>query len=345
MSVNCKLLFVYGSDDFLVDRRARLLYDKYCDGGEIFTWEQKFDIHLFVSGLCESLNTVPMFTSTNNIWIRGVSFFGGGETEEARNSLHLLRDRIGTLEGGVVLISACPVDRRTKLFKEFSQLSECYDVTDVGDKNFDEFIGAVCAENGVEIMDDAAALLQNLLGTDTRLLQLEVEKLATYLGGDRNAITYADVSLLVDPAHGGEFFQQVENFYSPNMDEKLDAIERYFYFTSEARPLIAALQNRTRLMIQLRALMDSGKIQRGRSLSKIQLDNLSKMYNVNASEKNSYNIFSQNPWYLTKLLGNVQRYPLHRLLDIQLALMDTIGRAANRYDDQVSLVREMALKF
>ncbi|MDR1255546.1 MAG: hypothetical protein LBJ94_01280 [Puniceicoccales bacterium] len=345
MSVNCKLLFVYGSDDFLVNRRARLLYDKYCDGGEIFTWEQKSDIRLFISELCESLSTVPMFTPTNNIWVRGVNFFGGGETEEARGSVNLLRDRIKTLGGGVVLLSACPVDRRTKLFKEFSQLAECHDVADISDKNFDEFIGAVCAENGVKITGDAAALLQNLLGTDTRLMQLEVEKLATYLCGDRNVITYADVSLLVDPAHGGEFFQQIENFYSPNVNEKLDAIERYFYFAGEARPLITALQNRTRLMVQLRALMDSGKIQRGRSLSKIQLDNLSKMFNVDASEKNSCNVFSQNPWYLSKLLGAVERYPLHRLFDIQLALMDAIGRAASHYDDQISVMRELALKF
>jgi len=153
------------------------------------------------------------------------------------------------------------------------------------------------------------------------------------------------VDLLIDPSNGGEFFQQIENLYLPSIDEKLDVIGRYFYFANEARLLIAGLQNRTRLMIQLRALVDSNKIQLGRSISKIQLENLAKLLNANVFEKNSCNVFSQNPWYLSKLLDSVSCYSLHRLLEIQLALMDALAEAASRYDDQVSVMKELALKF
>jgi DNA polymerase-3 subunit delta len=345
VSVNCKVLFVYGSDDFLVDRRARVLYDTYCENGEIFNCEQKSDVRLFVNKLCESLNTVPMFAPTNNVWVRGVNFFSGAESEEVKNSVAFLLDTVKKLNDGVVLISAHPVDKRTKLIKGLSQLAECYDVTDISDKNFDEFIRDVCAENVVKITNEAVALLQNLIGKDTRLMQFELEKLASYIYQDRDTITDKDVNLLVDPSSSGEFFQQIEKFYSPSIDEKLDAIGRYFYFVNEARPLIAGLQNRTRLMIQLRALVDSNKIQLDRSISKTQLENLAKLLNVNAFEKNSCNIFSQNPWYLSKLLDSVNRYSLHRLLDIQLALMDALAETTSRYDDQVSVIKELALKF
>jgi DNA polymerase-3 subunit delta len=343
--VNCKLLFVYGSDDFLVDRRARVLYDAHCENGEICNFAAKSDICRFIGDVCESLSTVPMFAAANNIWIRGVNFFGGAESEEAKNSVAHLLDRIKHLDRGVVIISAYPVDRRTKLFKELSQLAECQDVTDASNKTLDEFIRSVCAENGVKISDEATVLLQNLIGNDARLIQLEVEKLAGYIRNDHDTIACDDVNLLVDPANGGEFFQQIECFYSPNADEKLDAIERYFYFTSEVRPLIAGLQNRTRLMIQLRALVDGNKIQPGKSISKIHLEALSKLFNANVLEKNSCNVFAQNPWYLSKLLNGVERYPMRRLLDIQLALMDAIAETGNGYNDQVSIMKELSLKF
>jgi DNA polymerase-3 subunit delta len=338
-------LFVYGSDDFLVDRRARILYDAHCESGEICSFGPKFDVHRFIGDVCESLSTVPMFAAANNIWIRGVNFFGGAESEETKNSITGLLDRIKRLRRGVVIISAHPVDRRTKLFKELSQLAECHDVTDASDKTFDKFIRSVCAENGVKISGEAAVLLQNLVGNEARLIQLEVEKLASYIRNDHDTIAYDDVHLLVDPANGGEFFQQIECFYFPNAGEKLDAIERYFHFTNEIRPLIAGLQNRTRLMIQLRALLDGNKIQPGKPISKIHLETLSNSFNVNTLEKNSCNVFSQNPWYLSRLLEGVERYPLYRLLDIQLALMDAIAEGGNGCDNQASIIKELSLKF
>jgi DNA polymerase-3 subunit delta len=338
-------LFVYGSDDFLVNRRARILYDTYCDGGEIFSWEQKFDARLFIGRVCEAMNTVPMFAPTHDLWIRGVGFFSGAESEETKACFISLLDVIKSMKGGVVLISACPVDRRTELFKEFSQLAECHDVTDIGDKNCAAFIREVCENIGVGISNAAVDLLQNLVGKDTRLIQLELEKLANYIYQDHDVITRDDVSLLVDPANGGDFFQQIENFYLADMDAKLDSIERYFFFVNEARLLLGGLQNRTRLMIQLRALLDSGKIQMGRSVTKNQLDNLSKLFNIKNIAKNSCNIFSQNPWYLSKLLESVNRYSLPRLLGIQVAIMEALAETANHYDDQIAVMKELALKF
>jgi DNA polymerase-3 subunit delta len=345
MSVNCKLLFVYGGDDFLVDRRARVLYDTHCADGEIFSYDPKVDVSQFILSLCETLSTVPMFTSTNNVWVRGVRFLAGTESEETRAKIIPLVGTIKHLDGGVVLISASPVDRRTKLFKELSQLAECYDVTDISDKTFNEFIVATCKENGVKITADASALLRNLVGMNCRLAQLEIEKLASYICGDRGTITVEDVNLLVDASDGGEFFQQIEIFYSTDVEEKMSSIERYFYYTGDARPLIVGLQNRTRLLIQLRALIDSNKIQIGRSLSKVQLENIANILNINILEKNSYNVFSQNPWYLSKILAHAGRYSMEHLFDIQLALMDTIGSLARNYDDQVSAMRKLALKF
>jgi DNA polymerase-3 subunit delta len=338
-------LFVYGSDDLLVDHRARVLYDAHCENGEIFNCEQKSDIHLSINALCEFLHTVPMFSETNNIWIRGAHFFSGGETEGSKLEVARLLGAIKTCDECVILLSACPVDRRTKLFKEFSQLAECHEVADISDKILDEFIREICCKNGIEISADAAALLKNLIARDTRLLQGELEKLISYIYGDHGTISAADVSELVDASRGGEFFQQIENFYSPSMDEKLDAIGRYFYFTGEARPLIIGLQNRTRLMIQLRALADSNKILLGKSLSKLQLDGVANALNFPTAEKSSHNIFSQNPWYLSKLLGSVRRYSLDKLLHIQLALMAAIADAAREYGGQISLMKELALEF
>ncbi|MDE6432174.1 MAG: DNA polymerase III subunit delta [Opitutales bacterium] len=343
MSLN-NIMFVYGGDDFLVDRRARALYDSHCPNGEIFQYNPKTDLNTFINNIAESLRTIPLFSPTNNIWIRGINLSTISDAQQSAFST-LLNILQKTDKDNIIIISASPIDKRKKIFKEFSQLFNGQEVSDINEKTTYSFIDDVCASNNVKISHDAADAIQNLIGQNTRLLKLELDKLATYIHGDHTTITLDDVNTMIEATDDGDFFQQIEQFYSSDINETFNTLERYFYFNHEARPLLAGLQNRTRLMVQLRALVDAKLLPTNGAITANQLQNISQKMYCDNQAKSTYNIFSQNPWYLSKLLPTVHRYSLPQLEKLQVAIMDAIAESTEKYDDQLTVIKQLAYKF
>jgi DNA polymerase-3 subunit delta len=63
-----------------------------------------------------------------------------------------------------------------------------------------------------------------------------------------------------------------------------------------------------------------------------------------AAEKSSYNVFTQNPWYLGKLAGAAKLPPLRRLIDNQRAFIEAFGGIIDRPDEQEAVLRDMAVR-
>jgi len=80
-------------------------------------------------------------------------------------------------------------------------------------------------------------------------------------------------------------------------------------------------------MIQLRVLIDAGSIEvSSYGLNKNTLETLASEHNLpfaDPSTKSGFNIFSQNPWYLGKLALAVKQISLKKLIDFELALIQT----------------------
>ncbi len=125
--------------------------------------------------------------------------------------------------------------------------------------------GVVLAEAkalGATLEPGALELLLAKIGANSRLLIEEVRKLATYAGAG-GAISEAQVAELSPNAAEGDFFEAAEAFASGDLRWTLAAFQRHFFAGGHGRPVIAALQNRNRLLLQVRALLDSGEIRLG----------------------------------------------------------------------------------
>ncbi len=340
------ILFIYGSDDFLVDRRARALYKKLCPDATILQYDNKLDLTTYIKSIYENLNTISLFTNNNNIWIRGITFLGENISESYQASIKFLIETLQiAAKDSIIIISASPVDKRKKTFKEISQLSECQEVSNINENNIHDHITTLCHENNVSISPQAVELLYNLIGDDARLLKLEIDKLATYIFGDHNIITREDVATLVEPTCADEFFPQIEQFFSQDINKTFDMLERYIFFNHETRPLLIGLQNRIRLMIQIRALIDSQILPSKNSITAAKLSNIAQRFFCNATPKTSYNIFSQNPWYITNLLSTTNQYSLEHLLKLQMSIMHAISETSQRYNEQLTVIKQLAYKF
>ena len=77
--------------------------------------------------------------------------------------------------------------------------------------------------------------------------------MATFVGLESSGrIEEDDVREMVPDSLDSDFFETTDVFFTGNLQSTLDSIGRYFFTNKEARPLLASLQSRNRLLIQLR---------------------------------------------------------------------------------------------
>jgi DNA polymerase-3 subunit delta len=190
---------------------------------------------------------------------------------------------------------------------------------------------------------DARRLLRMKCGANTRLLEREVDKLATHVGpGGR--IPAETVALLVEDQDPGNFFEPVEKFFQGDLLAALRAVDGYFFSNGDGRPLLAALQSRTRVLIQLRALLDSGRLGRGsRGISKNDLAGGAKFFSMEDVPSGGFNVFSQNPWYLSRLLADCARFRLEELLAFQSSFFAAFAKITAQYQNQGAVLKELAI--
>lgn len=106
------------------------------------------------------------------------------------------------------------------------------------------------------------------------------------------------------------------------------------------------LQNRNRLLLQIRALLDSGDVWPGPrgldGLSKAATAHTAK-YAEAATAKSSYNIFTQHPFYLGKLSASAPP-GLKRLIDNQQEFIAAFEEIIRRPNEQEAVLRDMAVR-
>jgi DNA polymerase-3 subunit delta len=376
-------MFVSGQDDFLVDRLGRERFAVLAaETADEFSREiisgfaaNTDDIENAIRRLREAVQTMPMFGGKHAVWLKDVNFLGDTQTGRAETTLGLVEELQGILEAvnpadTAVLVTAAPVDRRRSFFKWCEKNSDFALVAGGAGSDDPEAFAAVALGEarslGAVFGPGAVELLVARVGASTRLLAEEVRKLANYASqpSDRSAeasanpeaqgakespitIQESDVAELTPNTAEGDFFEMAEAFFSGDLPWTLAALQRHFFTGGDARPLIAALQNRNRILLQVRALIDAGDVRTGPR----GVDGLARAatayagkYGAAAAEKSSFNVFTQNPWYLGKLVGSAKMPTLRRLIDNQSELITAFEAIIRRPREQEDVLREMAVR-
>ena len=364
MPATWKFTFICGQDDYLVGRVGRERFDQTAEGAaDEFSREiisgyaaNVDEVSAALNRFREAVQTLPMFGGRRVVWLKDVNFLGDSITGRAEGTLKLvedlqeLLDSVNPADVGVI-VTAAPVDRR-RSFAKWCEKNADYVLTDSDGNALEALSSVVAAEAeaiGVGIEPGAVDLLVAKVGANTRLLVEEVRKLANYAGGpagSRTVITEEAVAELTPNFAEGDFFEAAEAFFSGNLPRTLEALHRHFFAGGDARPVITALQNRNRLLLQMRALIDSGDARLGQR----GLENLSKAaaihgakYAEAAAAKSAYNIFTQHPYYLGKLSVNTPP-ALRRLIDNQREFISAFAEIIRRPNEQEEVLRDMAVR-
>ncbi|MGF1484369.1 MAG: DNA polymerase III subunit delta [Opitutales bacterium] len=356
--------FVCGDDDFLVSRRGREIFERLAEGsdGDGFGPEviegaagNVAEVESAVNEFRAAANTLPLFGGRKIIWLRGVNFLADsvtGRAEGTKVQVEQLQQALVAIDPELVavVITAFPVDRRRKEFKWFQKNGQTSDLKG-GDalESIAPELERMCQESGVTFAPGVEEDLIGQVGGNARLAVAETQKLVTYLGTEGGTLTRQMVVELVPSFGEGDFFEAAEAFFSGNLEWTLDALRRHFYVQKEARGLISTMQNRVRILIQLQALVDAGEIRLGpRGLGKGALEAAGSRWSQAFGEdapKSSYNIFSQNAWYVgNRLAPALDHFNLRRLLQVEDALLGAFRAIHDRPDDQEGVLRELACR-
>ncbi len=339
--------FICGADDF--ESGA----DEY--GVEVISgFAANFnEVEACLSRFRESVQTISMFGGKRVVWLKDVSFLADSVTGRAEGTLTLVEDlqallsSINPAEVGV-LVTAAPVDRRRSFPKWCEKNSDFLLAGGDGGNAHDAMLSIILAEArsiGARIEPDAAELLFAKVGPNTRLLVEEVRKLSLF-AGEGQPITEAHVAELSPNVAEGDFFEAAECFFQGRLQPTLDALHRHFFSGGDARPLLSSLQNRNRILIQVRALVDSEEVKLGpRGLDGLQraATTHGQRFGSAISDKSAYNIFSQNAWYVGKLASAGNLPTLRKLIDNQREFIATF-EGLIRCDDQEELLRAMVVR-
>ena len=362
------LAIIAGKDEYLVDQDGRACFEKAKKAagadaeaevisGQILRVDDALTLEL---QFAESVKTLSMFGSKRVIWLRNFNLVTdsvAAKSDATKKSLANMLQVATEADPAVsIIISATPYDGRRKDLSNLKSVATDFILHaaaskspfDKGDAQADGQV-ALAVERfkalGVKCERGVPEVIVGRVGQSTRLVLGECEKLATYVGPG-GTVREADVHLLVPTFGEGDFFEPIEALAARDLKWGLESLDRYFFNEDSSRPLLSALQNRLRLLVQIRCLVDSGDFRVSEAgLPKGQFEAASGRHGptFGSAAKSSANLFSQNAWYVSnKVAPAAARYTLAELVDLQLACADCFD-ASNRGEDEPS-VRAMFLR-
>lgn len=332
------LSIVAGGDEFLVDRESRRLFEAARQAAGAGADPEVVDGSLRVvadapaveARIRESLAVMGLFGSSKVVWIRSFNWLelpkaqAGSEQVVEILEQHLIPLLCNPPPDVRVVVSLIPPGRSRREFKQLKAAAGAFaDLPEPDDEELARIAADAFRAAGAKPGPGAvAALLERVTGS-TRALIAEAEKLAVH-AGPGGAVTAEDVRLLTPVFGESDFFEPVDALLSGDLARTLGSLDRFFFNNSSARPLLASLHNRLRLLIQLRAFADAGLVRlTAAGISDRELKALAARFAPlhGSGDKSSTNPFSQNPWYLgTKVAPAAARFTLRELVDLQLDL-------------------------
>ncbi|MDR2812280.1 MAG: hypothetical protein LBB05_00590 [Puniceicoccales bacterium] len=280
----------------------------------------------------DALRTVSLFSPRKVVCYKNVTFFGDDaamKSEAVQAWVQKIQQALVQFSEVGFLLTTGAIDRRLKIVKWF--LENCHSEIFDEPKRVDceRHILARIGHMGKKIKPDGLNQLLQYTGNNLGIIDGELDKLLLYAHG-KNEITREDIEAVGVDLHGDTFFETVDLFFGDASEPFLCGIRRYFLHQEEGRPLLAALQNRTRLLIQLRYFYENDGVEK---ISKPVLEQLKNRYAAVYGRVDG-GILAQNPWYLGKLMEIAQKCSHRDWIQVQVALLHATVDLAEHYSQQ-----------
>ncbi|NOU36004.1 MAG: DNA polymerase III subunit delta [Kiritimatiellaceae bacterium] len=331
---------IHGTDEYLVSHNARKVVNALCPESEQTLSLETVDgdvktIDEAVTALktcIGALRTIGLFGGQKTVWLRDVSIFKDAvisKNETVKDLLGKLADDIkkGLPSGQNLIISAPGVDRRSAFYKvcESAGAVEAFDLPEQDYKKkpvIRERAQALFAKVPCRISPAALDLFLEKVGTDTRQLMMEAEKLMIYIG-DRKEIAVEDVKAITSSSAEAVAWDFTDALGERRLDEALKILRQLIFQGEAPIGIMFAVESLYQNLMQYRAYIDQGWLK------------LSSGFGANAvqwsTDPEMDKMFAQLPadprethWFRTSKLGQqAKNYSADELRRCQKRLLET----------------------
>jgi DNA polymerase-3 subunit delta len=336
------LALVCGDDEFAVKKRAKEIYQTWCEelGGmdhEIIdaSVANSGDSLTAISKLREALNTLPFFGSGKVVWLRDCSFLGDERAASAQavaETLSELAEELKNFQWQSVrlLISAGKVDKRKTFFKTLDKIGSVENFTALSADEKDWVERAEVAartavrEQKMEISEEALAELVSRVGPNARQLESEIEKVCLFVG-ERKKIEFADIAAICTRNKTARAFALGDALGDRDLPRLLKRLDEELWevkFDSQKSEigLLYRLIGKIRAMLLLKEMLREGWIKPTNDYNNFKAQ-LERVPTEKLPADKKFNPLALNPYVLYKALPQVKKYgsvELVRAMDLLL---------------------------
>jgi len=280
--VLANLHLIYGSDDFLVERKAREIVDEAVPVADralgLETIDGRVDtidaaVHA-IHQCIEAVQTVGFFGTTKLVWLKNATFLHPqvrpGNFDLTKEAVAQLTARIkaGLPEEQRLLVTTGSVPRNTAFFKacqekgvvsEFGGSEQGYAL----EKLARERLHGQLEKFNIRMSDDVRERFLVRTGTSTRIIVQELEKLRLYLGREGAEALADDVDAIVSVGREAEAWGLLDAVGFGDPAKMVRALRLLQSQEANAIGLVAMVEGRVRDLLVFRQAMDEGWIRDG----------------------------------------------------------------------------------
>lgn len=255
--------FLYGEEQFLVERAVHMLLDRAVDPAlKDFNFNVYFGNESKGVDIIDAAQTLPMFSERRAVLVK--------RAEQLKaEALEVMLPYIQNPSSGTcLLLTGTKIDQRKKFFQEFKKLGVLVEYKRFYDNKLSGFIQSESVAQGKPIETAAAELLSALIGNNLQELSSQIEKLVVY-AGTKTRITVDDVRIMASSSKAFTAFELAKFLGLRDVPNSIRSLDTLFLNGEEAPMMIGALTRHFRQLWRVRELLDKKMLQAdiGRELS------------------------------------------------------------------------------
>ena len=275
-----QLYLIYGSDEYMVSDKAKSIVDQLVPESERALQLEQVDALVdtgddaaaAIRRAVEGLRTVGLFGGAKTVWLKDANFLSDTRTGKTIAVKEALESLTAVVKAGLppdinLVVSASAAHKGRAFYKAFKKAGEIHefvmpDKAYQADKHAGGMLKQILADRGLSMASDVQTLFLELVGSDTRQLVSEVEKLSLYLGEGQPA-TRQTVEEVTCSTREAVSWDLADAFGARDLARALGLIRQLLFQKQSAIGLVVGLENRIRELIIYREALDRGWLKEG----------------------------------------------------------------------------------
>jgi len=269
------IYLIYGEEEYLVSAKAKEIVDVLVPvqdralGLEVIDGmvDTVDDAAKALTECIEALQTVGLCGNRKVVWLRDVSFF----TDNAIGMSKAVKSRVddltsalkaGLLPQHVLIVTSPRIDKRFTFYKTCKERGEVNEFSIpkkgyLAERQAAKRVGEMLSRAGLRMKQDAFDAFLEKVGTDTRQIANEIEKLDLFTG-ERKDVQLSDVETVTSSSRNALTWDLADAVGRRDLGHALEVLRQLMFQKESPISLIIGLENRIRDLTVYREALDKG---------------------------------------------------------------------------------------